>query len=460
MRKKRAGHSKEPERSAVTIFDPMINDAAQVAEMSMTGQVTDDRGQTIRGRRGDWTVRCVPLSDSYSDTGFLVIRKGAFGNTTGREMKPFNHDREISSFGAADDVKRRGRRNREISEVEGLRLGAKPFIAAVNLYLESREGLIMPSTLTEERKKLRYIGNLLQDLKKAGKVGSIDPRRIDRGDIQVLQGLYKSKRLDPSTQKKYNQLLNGLLKFFGNFTIEQMKAEGVRFPKESRKPIRALSEESTDMLLNALKDYDDWEGFLGLGIVALGLATGCRPKEIRMAHLEDLDLKKGRFYVRYPKGEGSWASPQWISIVREDLTPFLERYLHAREEHLARKGVKEHHALFPAVGYGNKTGFYTASNLNRIKRNLEGRTGVEFRIKDLRPTMASLTVDMDPMLLNDVSSQLRHESTKTTTRYYAEIKVDKAGERLKRAWASKRPKTLSITKTPLLDKNSSMTGYA
>lgn len=74
--------------------------------------------------------------------------------------------------------------------------------------------------------------------------------------------------------------------------------------------------------------------------------------------------------------------------------------------------------------------------------------------------MASLTVDMDPMLLNDVSSQLRYESTKTTTRYYAEIKVDKAGERLKRAWASKRPKTLSNTKTPLLDQKFSMTGYA
>ncbi len=459
MRNKRAGHSKEPERSADAFVDPMINDTAQVAGMPLTGQVVDERDQLTRRKRGDWTVRCVPLPDNYSDTGFLVIRKQAFEKPTVREMKRFNHDREISSFGAADDVVRRGRRDREISEVEGLRLGGKPFIAAVNLYLESREGLIMPSTLTEERKKLRYIGNLLQDLKMMGKVGSIDPRRINRGDVQVLQGLYKSKRLDPSTQKKYNQLLNGLLKFFGNFTIEQMKAEGVRFPKESRKPIRALSEESTDMLLNALKDYDDWEGSIGLGIVALGLATGCRPKEIRMAHLEDLDLMKGRFFVRYPKGEGSWASPQWISIVREDLIPFLERYLQAREEHLSRKGVKEHHALFPAVGYGNKTGFYTTSNLNRIKRNLEKRTGVDFCIKDLRPTMASLTVDMDPMLLNDVSSQLRHESTKTTTRYYAEIKVDKAGERLKRAWASKRPKTLSTTKTPLLDQKLLMTGY-
>lgn len=341
-----------------------------------------------------------------------------------------------------------------------MHLGAKPFIAAVNLYLKGREGLIMPSTLAEERKKLRYIGNLLQDLKRAGNVNSTDPRRINRGDIQVLQGLYKAKRLDPSTQKKYNQLLNGLLKFCGNFIIEQMKAEGVRFPKESRKPIRALSVESTEALIAALNEYEDWEGSLGLGIVALGLSTGCRPKEIRMAHLEDLDLKRGRFYVRYPKGEGSWASPQWISIVREDLTPFLERYLVARKAHLSSKGVKEHHALFPAIGYGNRTGFYTPSNLNRIKRNIEKRTGVEFRIKDLRPTLASQTVDMDSSLLNDISSQLRHESPKTTSRYYAEIKVDKAGERLKRAWASKRPKGLLPSDTPLLDQNSSMTGYA
>ena len=67
---------------------------------------------------------------------------------------------------------------------------------------------------------------------------------------------------------------------------------------------------------------------------------------------------------------------------------------------------------------------------------------------------------MDPSLLNDVSSQLRHESPKTTSRYYAEIKVDKAGERLKRAWTSKRPKGLLPSDTPLLDQNSSMTGYA
>jgi len=254
-------------------------------------------------------MRCVPLPDSFSDAGILVIRRRAPGTDARDGVKRFNDDPRIHPLGAADDVVRRGRRNGEISEVEGLRLGARPFIAAMNLYLEGREGLIMPSTLAEERKKLRYIGNLLQDLKRAGKVGSTDPRRIDRGDIQALQGLYRSKRLDPSTQKKYNQLLNGLLKFCGNFIIEQMKAEGVRFPKEPRKPIRALSEESTDTLLDTLKDCKDWEGCLGLGIIALGLATGCRPKEIRMAHLEDLDLRRGRFFVRYPKGRAAGPLP-------------------------------------------------------------------------------------------------------------------------------------------------------
>jgi hypothetical protein len=123
MRNKRAGHSKEPERSVDAFVDPTINDTAQVAGMPLTGQVMDDRDQLTRRKRGDWTVRCIPLPDNYSDTGFLVIRKEAFGKPTVREMKRFNHDREISSFGAADDVVRRGRRDREISEVEGLRLG-------------------------------------------------------------------------------------------------------------------------------------------------------------------------------------------------------------------------------------------------------------------------------------------------------------------------------------------------
>jgi len=187
MPKRRAGHEHVPERLADATLLPRNDDPAQGGGVPVAGQVVENGDRPIRRERREWTVRCVPLPDSFSDTGILVIRKGGSRKNTAGGMKRFNDERGISSFGAAENVIRRGRRDREISEVEGLRLGAKPFIAAMNLYLESREGLIMPSTLMEEEKKLRYIGNLLQDLKKAGRVGSTDPRRIDRGDIQALR---------------------------------------------------------------------------------------------------------------------------------------------------------------------------------------------------------------------------------------------------------------------------------
>ena len=46
-----------------------------------------------------------------------------------------------------------------------------------------------------------------------------------------------------------------------------------------------------------------WFGFKGM--CALSFATGIRPKEFRLAQVEDLDLNRMRFYVRHPKGEGA-----------------------------------------------------------------------------------------------------------------------------------------------------------
>lgn len=369
-----------------------------------------------------------------------------------RSNIPSSH---IKVRGARLDRPKR-RRSREHREVEGVRLGAKPFIAATNLYLKSREGLIAPSTYKEENKKLRYIDGLLQDLKANGKIRTTDPRHIGRAEIQAFFGKMRGMGLDPTTQQKYVQLLNGLLKHFNNYVIEQMKKEGVKMPKETSKGIRALSVEESDGLIVALSKPQQWDEAVMLGCIALGLTTGCRPKELRLAELADLDLKNGKFYVRHPKGEGSWASPQWVQLVRDDLVPHLKTYLEIRKRRLEKKESKECHALFPCLGNHNRTGFYSASNFNRMKRVIELRTGIEFRIKDLRSTLASQTVDIDPALLNSVSSQLRHCDVKTTQKYYAAMKEGRAGEELREAWKSKTVKT---PKTPLLTKHFEQTGY-
>jgi len=370
--------------------------------------------------------------------------------------KGINTEYYHTSPKAVPNGKQPNRRNRERSEVDGMRLGCKPFIAAVNLYLKNREGLIAPSTYKEENKKLRYIGGLFQELKDGEKVRTTDPRYIDRSDIQAFFGRMREQRLDPSTQKKYVQLLNGLLKYCDNFTIEKMRTDGVKMPKEGEKAIKAMTVDQSDGLLDALSEPSRWDEVVMLGVVALGLSTGCRPSELRLAEINDLDLKRGQFYVRHPKGEGSWASPQKVQLVRDDLVPHLERYLKERTRRLERLGKGNMKALFPSTGGRNTTGFYSMSNFNRMKREIEERTGIEFKIKDLRPTLASQTVDMNPSLLNAVSSQLRHSNVKTTQKYYASIKEGRAGEELREAW---RSRNVIPPKTPLLAKDFPPAGY-
>jgi len=126
-------------------------------------------------------------------------------------------------------------------------------------------------------------------------------------------------------------------------------------------------------------------------------------------------------------------------------------------ERLKKKGLTEHHALFPSLGYGNETGFYTISNINRMKQNVEKEIGMEFRIKDLRASMTQVFVSMDSANLNDVSAQLRHDDVRTTQKSHASIEVERVGENLRR----KHEGLDGLTpKTPLLDQESSMSSYA
>ncbi len=64
-------------------------------------------------------------------------------------------------------------------------------------------------------------------------------------------------------------------------------------------------------------------------------------------------------------------------------------------------------------------------------------SGVDFKLKDFRPTFATMSVELDPNLLVDVSAQLGHSNLTTTQRYYAQISAESAGSRLEKAWDKK-----------------------
>jgi integrase len=82
-------------------------------------------------------------------------------------------------------------------------------------------------------------------------------------------------------------------------------------------------------------------------------------------------------------------------------------------------------------------GFYSSNAFRKLKKEVQELSGVEFKLKDFRPTYATMTVELDPNLLPDVSTMLGHSNIKTTQRYYAQISCDSAGRRIEEAWEKK-----------------------
>jgi integrase len=192
---------------------------------------------------------------------------------------------------------------------------------------------------------------------------------------------------------------------------------------------------------------------------ALYFGTGLRPSELRLAHYKDIDTKNWTLWVRNPKGKGSWASEEGVEVIRDDMKPIILRYEHERKLHLKDMGLVSHIALFPSLDGQSKTGFYSANNFSDIKSLVEKLSGVQFRLKDFRSTLASITVNDDLALLPAISVQLRHQSEATTRRHYAAIQRANAAKQLRGAGKERpvyvprqSPDTVSKidTGTPLL----------
>jgi hypothetical protein len=81
-----------------------------------------------------------------------------------------------------------------------------------------------------------------------------------------------------------------------------------------------------------------------------------------------------------------------------------------------------------------KDGFLSSNGFREIKKAVQERAGVEFRIKDFRPTFAQTIVDKDPSLLPDVSTILGHSNLANTQRYYAQIRGATAIRRVEKLW--------------------------
>ncbi len=289
-----------------------------------------------------------------------------------------------------------------------------------------------------------------------GKIRSTDPRLMTKADIGVFLEWMKSRGLDPETKAKYLHLLGNVLAHFGNFTVQQMKRENKTLTKTPKKPIRWIRDDDLAKIQEASRRVLGWTGEVTRFLAEFYPATGVRPSELRLAWIEDVDTEHWTFFVRFPKGLGTYGEQRTVPILPQAREATL-RFLSAREKRIKSKGLKQVKALIPT--FSGKP--YAASRFQEMKRDLEKMTGVKFRLKDFRSTFATQTARIDPNLIPDVSAALGHTNLETTQRFYAQMDRSDAVRRLESAWerklnAKKTPGTISA----LIPDDKYMSGYA
>ncbi len=310
-------------------------------------------------------------------------------------------------------------------------MGRYPLMTVVNKHLEERSIVVQPSTLDNESRILRHIAREIQSLVDDGAMSTANPTKMVASDIKFYSD-HLTGKVNQDTKRKYLQYLNGLLLYAENPIMEKMKRKGFRVPRASRKPIRSLDDGELDAIQGAAKEMEGWKGARAAFLSVCYPATGARPSELRLSHLEDLNTKTWRLWIRHPKGEGSWGEPRTVPVMPKYRKDIL-RYLKQREAYLRSCGLSRATYLIPRCDGGKDT-YYSSNAFRKLKKEVQEICGVEFKLKDFRPTFAQSTIDIDPNLLPDVSTALGHSSVKTTQRYYAQISCDHAANRLEDAW--------------------------
>lgn len=395
------------------------------------------------GRAAANGLETIPSSESTGDTFNRPDIASSCGSEEGttRCLEENTHDPETPSLagtntlGDGDTEIGRRRRGRKRA------MPRDPFLTAVRCYLDDLRPYWQPLTVEQRRRDLKVIGRDLWTLRKSGRIANVRPSAINEDDIGALllywrtrpariSGREAGKAMDPSTQAHLFGILRKFLRWCGNPAIARIEARGhARFPRAIQKPIYVLSRDELQRLRQGADSLDGWEASVARFLVAFCPATGLRPKEIRLARLEDLDIARWRILVSHPKGEGSWAAPDYAPILpmcRQTTMDFLAE----RESYL---GSDECDALIPYRRHGGDIGPWSGAMLRKLKARIEEASGIGFHLKTFRATFAQLAKDAG-VSIEAVSRALRHKTTKTTEGFYARMRADDAFREFDRAF--------------------------
>ena len=310
-------------------------------------------------------------------------------------------------------------------------VGGDSWIRCSRDYLDAIEPFYRPNTIAVMRRGLSRVGEAFSELRAAGRVSTTNPRRLKLEDVVAFLVWMKScprrygNGLQPGTQENYFEYLIGLLKWVKNpVVLKLMTSSHICLPKRSYCEINVLPESVLELLQKRLTKMPGWDGCVARFMVAMYAYAGLRRSELRLARLQDLDMKNWRILVVHPKGEGAWGSASVATILppaRRSVRDFLKE----RKEYLSSSDLGECEPLVPRIWRDASLGYWTDALWGKVKARAEHLADTPFRIGELRATFAQMCKDRGASI-EVVSRALRHRFVLTTEMYYARIRPDAA----------------------------------
>ena len=364
------------------------------------------------------------------------------GNTAPR---PADADKNIGRRASVVEGKR-GRPRR------GRSMGRYPFLESAKQYLERRRAFFAKSTYEELERKMRYLNKVFVDLARKGEISTTNPKNLTYRDVSMLILYMRDREHSNSYIAKNLGFINQVCDFVGNPVFAKIRAEGERFPSKTPKELHPLSRDDLRAVANKAEGMEGWWGAVTRFLVSLYPYTGLRPSELRLAHIEDVDIKRWTMYVRHPKGENRYGRKRTVPIL-PPARDAVKNFLMARRERLREMSIGEAEPLIPAR-HGNEVGYYSSNTFRWLKKKVSEAVDREFSLKTFRDTYCQQNIDACPELLSDVSRTMGHATTRTTETYYGRIREEQALERLQRFWEQRSGNT------PLINTRYEMSGYA
>ena len=321
-------------------------------------------------------------------------------------------------------------------------MGRYPFIVWMNEYLDYyRLKGKAESTLKNESRMLRNLHKDIQHLKQTGKMSTTDPFKLTESDINELIYYLRNRenkntggKMDDNTVCKYVLYLKNLVDYTKNPVMMQMQKRKELPQRVEKGDIETLDEEDALLVWDASKEIDGWRGQIIAFIIPVYLLMGLRASELQKAHFKDIDQRKWRFFIRYPKGG---KKKQKTMDIPETLIPYFKRFIAAREAELKKRGVKSAIHLFPSMTqFTVRDKPYCSPFFWSLKREIEEKVGFEFDFQMLRRTSGQMILDADKNNLHVVQKHLRHSSTVVTQKYYAQMRDKAAARVVEEVWSN------------------------